>query len=273
MNYINGTVDNYRNLTFEKGIAFTGEQNAAVLKINLGPFALETVESYALCLETSPFAERFVIGPITGAASSPARFHDGYLYCPLFGEMTETGLLKIQLVAYRTEGETEVTEKSSVAVITMGSSIGETALEPVQKVSLLSEVSRLGARVTSLEQRENIGIDDDSPILIENGKARLNRDAIDFDYFCAALCARLLFENRETTPVYFPGSRERATEIITAETETFDADETSRVMVIIPGDSLNRACLCVIENDGGSVKVSRLCGTDLLNYITEGVDA
>ncbi len=274
-NYINGIIGEGRKLTFENPKAYSGESNSAELKIALGEWASQEVDGFALCFETSPLRENFIIHSAAAEGEPALRVEEGFIFCPLTDEMTETGVLKIQVIAYKTdENGTEIVEKSGVARLQFGHSLCGPFVSHTEKNILLNELMRLALRVKSLESRAENGMifDDDSPVINENGKARLNTAAFDFDYFCAALGARLLFVDSESTPLYFPETVERAEEILTAASESFDPSEMTCEMVVVPGNEDACACLALIYDDSGRTTVGRFSGADLLELLRNGVN-
>lgn len=90
---------------------------------------------------------------------------------------------------------------------------------------------------------------------------------VDYDYFLAALAARLMFISKSKTPVYFPITAEKSDTLI----EKLITDCTVGVthFVIAPATEENCARLVVISKEKGEAKAAVYQGRSIYEYLTE----
>lgn len=247
--YVEGFVDGSRRLQFNFSPVFAGEQNNNILKIDISQWTGIVPDYYLISCETSPVGEVFISAPIT-ELSDKIYVEEGYIYCPLSYRMTETGLLKIQISAYKSEEQgIEIIEKTSVARLEFAPSLGAGR-------ELVTYDDTVWSRLCNLEDTVN-------------GLCSFTEE-FSFDYFAAALAARLLFTDSVETPVYFPSTAERAEEIIT-EKVTEPDEECSYVLVVVPSTQRSRAALCVITPGNGVAQVNLYSGRELLDFLRGGI--
>ena len=120
---ITASVDANRILTVSLNEGFTGEHNAQILEIDIGPFA-QGYDYYILNFDNCRFKGKITSNVIGTPQDRPAYIDNGVIYCPLTSQLTCTGRLRIQLEAHKSlEEGGEIVRKSSVASLEFKPSI------------------------------------------------------------------------------------------------------------------------------------------------------
>lgn len=153
---ITAIIDSNRILTISMSDSYTGEHNAQMLEIDIGPFA-EGYDYYILNFDNYRFKGKIASNIIGTAEDSPAYIENGVIYCPLTSQLTCTGRLRVQLEAHKKTEDGEIVRKSSVASIEFKPSImgDEDMLDSNSPV--YGRIDELEDKVKSLEERP-IGI-------------------------------------------------------------------------------------------------------------------
>ena len=239
--YIDGIVNDNRDIIFENCRIIEGEQNYQFLRIETG-FAPQA-DFYTLNFEVSPFGRSFSTPPVT-ETSSPARLENGFIICPLNSELTSGLWLKVQAQAHFLNGEEETIIKTGIVRLAIDYSIipGENCED---SLSLASQVSRLSERIDRIE----------------------NIREFSFDYFAAGTGAELLWISDIRTPVFYPENTAEAQSVITREAENFDYENCDFVSVVCPSGQGERASLAVISDSGEGITISRYTGKGILDFI------
>ena len=249
MKYIDITADRNRNLVIGDYRVFTGEQYNCFFRIDDSFSGEDTPDYYILNFETVPFGKKFSTGRIN-ADSSPAFISGGRILCPLTGEMTETGRLKIQLEAHSVDGDdNEVIEKTSIGTLDFGCSLNSSPAMTSGGLSLSAEIEKLDRRIRALE---------DGPE--------------DAGYLAVACAAQLLFTDDEQTPLVFARSTTEAEEILTEMIENYDYENCRYILAAVRSQGPRGACLIKVSRVNGSFDMSRYSGAELLNLLKESVD-
>lgn len=151
---ITASVDANRILTVSLSEGFTGEHNAQILEIDIGPFA-QGYDYYILNFDNCRFKGKITSNVIGTPQDRPAYIDNGVIYCPLTSQLTCTGRLRIQLEAHKLlEEGGEIVRKSSVASLEFKPSImGEEDMMDGNS-PLYGIVSELDKRVDALEERD-----------------------------------------------------------------------------------------------------------------------
>ena len=151
---ITASVDANRILTVSLSEGFTGEHNAQILEIDIGPFA-QGYDYYILNFDNCRFKGKITSNVIGTPQDRPAYIDNGVIYCPLTSQLTCTGRLRIQLEAHKSlEEGGEIVRKSSVASLEFKPSImGEEDMMDGNS-PLYGIVSELDKRVDALEERD-----------------------------------------------------------------------------------------------------------------------
>lgn len=247
--YVEGTVNADRKLQFTPAPVYAGEQNNNILKIDITGWTGIVPDYYLISCETSPIGEVFITAPITDS-SEDIYVDEGYIYCPLTYMMTRTGRLKIQITACKSDEQRETFEKTSIATLEFAPS-----LSPGRE--LVTYDSAVWTRLNRLE--------DTLAGLYEI--YAFSRE-FSFDYFAAAIAARLLFVSDEQTPVYFPSSADEAESII--NDAVVNTGEWDYLLTVVPSAGRSRASLCVITAEDGVADVALYSGRDLLDFLRRG---
>ena len=246
--YIEGNVNESRDLVFSDCRVIEGEKNCHFLRINTA-FAPEA-DFFILNFEVSPFGKTFSTGPIT-ENSSPAFIDGGCIVCPLTERLTSGLWLKIQAQAHSFDGENETIIKTGIAKIEIDRSIYPGCPLPEGDLSLAAQVNRLAERIDRIE----------------------NIKEFDFDYFAAGTAASLLWVSDTETPVYYPSDSSEAQYIITRETENFDYESCRFAAVVCPSSQGERASLVIISDTGEGISIGRYTGAEILGYILSETEA
>lgn len=248
---MNGTIDGNRVLQFESAPAYTGEQNAVILKIDISDWESENPDCYILCFETSPMGEVFITAEKGVEEGRQAYIAEDYLLCPLSAELTSTGLLKLQLTAiFKEDDGSERVEKTSVATLEFEPSIAVGAEYYGNDSTTYGEIEKLKENLESIKEMSQ---------------------EFSFDYFAAALSGKLLFEGDETTPIYFPESSVKAERLIYGLITEFDSDIMKYAIIVIPSDSVNKARLCIFRMGDNAAIIKYYSGIKLLELLRTGV--
>lgn len=236
MTQINGTINNERVLGFDTHRGYVGEQRAQELVITLGPMAGD-FDYYLLKFQTGAYDGSFRSNRIRGEDSEPCSLIDGKIHCPLAQKHTATGVLRIQVVAYRL-CEDRVTDivASSVAEITFGESITEVCGGYDYVKGVLDELTELENRLNALED-EVSDLDD------------TQKQAI----FTQTLVAAMeQFKRLDSAKIISYESEEEMQQAAVALAGRFDSDENERLILVCPRSDAGGKVLCLIgENEGG----------------------
>ncbi len=156
---ITASVDANRVLTVSLNEGFTGEHNAQMLEIDIGPFA-QGYDYYILNFDNYRFKGKITSNVISTSQDRPAYIDNGVIYCPLTSQLTCTGRLRVQLEAHKVLEESgEIVRKSSVASLEFKPSImGEDDMMDSNS-PIYALVCELDKRVDALEENE-IGDDE-----------------------------------------------------------------------------------------------------------------
>lgn len=239
-------------MQFESVPAYTGEQNAVILKIDISEWESENPDYYILCFETSPMGEVFITAEKGVDQGRSAYIAENYLLCPLSAGLTSTGFLKLQLTAVFKESDgSERTEKTSVATLEFEPSIAVGTEYYGNDSTTFGEIERLKDILNPINDMS-----------VE----------FSFDYFAAALSGKLLFEKDETTPLYFPETSVKAERLIYGLVTEFDSDTMKYAIVVIPSDTVNRARLCIFRMGNNAAIINYYSGTKLLELLRTGVN-
>lgn len=248
MKYINGTMNNSRELVFDGSGVYAGEQNGVALKIDISQWKAEEAGFYILNFETAPF-ERFESERITEESTGDTSIQGNYLIYVLPSALTESGMLRVQAAAHWVIGGTEVIEKSSVALLEFEPSIRVKTGVPRDEKSIYASITELENRVRSLEENR-----------VQNS-----------DYLLVAAASGLLYSDGTTTPVYAAESVGEAAEMIENIVENTDFSVVDYAMVVVPSQGDEPAKLAVIYKESGNIKTGLYSGKALLNILRNGV--
>lgn len=246
--FIEAAIDENRVMSFDMKAVYEGENNSSVIKIPLDIWADESIDFYSLSLETYPFGRHYYIGNIGREDCPFATVSEGFLLLPLTTRLTSAGKLRLQLSAHYTdENGREIIEKTSIANLVFKPSMVQTDLTPAEFTSLQSQFNTLKARVDDLSKE------------------------MDYDYFCAALCARLMYVNKRVTPLHFPENGSKAEELVDELLSDFTADGKTTHYIIMPTYSGECASLIAIYAVEGNAVVGRYSGRALLEFMLSQV--
>ena len=248
MKYINGTMNNTRELTFDCSGVYAGEQNGIALKIDVSQWKNENAGFYILNFETAPF-ERFESERITEESTGQACINGNYLIYVLPSALTASGMLRVQAAAHWVIGGTEVIEKSSVALLEFEPSIRVKSAVPKDEKSVYASITELESRVRSLEE---------------------NR-VQDVDYLLVVAASSLLYSDGASTPVYVAESIGEAAERLEDIVENTDFSLVDYAMVVVPSQGAEPAKLAVVYKESGNIKTGLYSGKTLLNILRNGV--
>lgn len=170
---ITASVDANRVLTVSLNEGFTGEHNAQMLEIDIGPFA-QGYDYYILNFDNYRFKGKITSNVISTSQDRPAYIDNGVIYCPLTSQLTCTGRLRVQLEAHKVLEESgEIVRKSSVASLEFKPSImGEDDMMDSNS-PIYALVCELDKRVDALE--ENKADDDEAMESFNNTIAALDK--------------------------------------------------------------------------------------------------
>ncbi len=249
MKYIDITADRNRNLIIGDYRVFAGEQYNCLFRIDDRFSGDDTPDYYILKFETVPFGKKFSTGRINGE-SSPARVVGGRILCPLTGEMTCTGRLKIQLEAHSVDGDDcEVIEKTSIATLDFGCSLNSSFTASFTGLSPLAEIEKLDRRIRALE---------DGPE--------------DAGYLAAVCAAQMLYVDDGQTPLIFADSIDEAEGILTEMIDNYDYENCRYILAAVRTQGIHKACLIKVSLVNGSFDIRRYAGTALLELLKESVN-
>ena len=176
---ITASVDANRVLTVSLNEGFTGEHNAQMLEIDIGPFA-QGYDYYILNFDNYRFKGKITSNVISTSQDRPAYIDNGVIYCPLTSQLTCTGRLRVQLEAHKVLEESgEIVRKSSVASLEFKPSImGEDDMMDSNS-PIYALVCELDKRVDALEENE-IG-DDEAMESFNNTIAELDNRVVELE--------------------------------------------------------------------------------------------
>ncbi len=248
MKYIEIVADEKRNLICGDYKVFAGEQFNCAFAIKDNFSGENRPDYYILKFETAPFGKKFSSGRINGE-SSPAAVRDGIICCPLTGDMTAAGRLKIQLEAHSLDGSgNEIIEKTGIATLDFGSSLDDGADFAGGNTSLSAEVEKLERRITALEK---------------------TKAPADPGYISVVCAAELLYIDDIQTPLIYADSREEAEEIIGEMTAGFDYENCRYIIAAVPPHGISGACLITVKNGKDGFEMNRYMGKELLALLKE----
>lgn len=143
---LSAVIDENRNFVISPSEGFSGESNAEIIEIDIGPFADEGYEYYILNYEVFSTNGRLNSNIIRTDTDEPAYISNGVIYCPLTAQLTASGKLRIQLEAHKKTDKGEVVKKSSIAELDFAESLmGES--------DLLGSSSSVIGRLEDIEDR------------------------------------------------------------------------------------------------------------------------
>lgn len=246
LNCINGTVDSSRALDFGRHTVYIGENRANVLKINVADWTEQGAEGFRIAFEFSPYGGRVLTEKITSSSDGDGYLSGDFLYYPLNGELTSTGELRVQVLAFFNSGGKELIEKSGIGTITLLPSIG--------CPHRITE----GSGTENPEETENPDEEPGAPDYPAQN---------DYGLLSVILTAKLLYIDDEQTPVYNASDAAEAASLAIDITSDFDEQTTRCAMIIVPAQGESEACLIYIDSQNGETRLGRYSGNSLLDLI------
>ncbi len=250
LSYIEGTVGELRELTFENSGGYMGENRACGLKIRLDSSDMQGADRYYVSFEPYP-GKTIISNEISGNNCEPAYIDSDYIYCPLTSELTASGSLGVQVSAVFTGGSADITVKSSVSRIFFGFSLSPEA-GPMDGgyESIFEKLGRIEEKLGRIED---------------------TLCSADYGYITAAVCACLL-GGSGGAPVFFPSSRDEAARVTEEILEGITGDEDILAYVAAPAGEGGSACLIRVASHGGSGVITEFEGKDLLEFMKQEAD-
>lgn len=143
---LSAVIDEKRNFVISPSEGFSGDSNAEIIEIDIGPFADEGFDFYILNYEVFSTNGMLNSNIIRTDTDEPAYISNGVIYCPLTSQLTASGKLRIQLEAHKKTDKGEVVKKSSIAELDFAESLmGES--------DLLGSSSSVIGRLEDIEDR------------------------------------------------------------------------------------------------------------------------
>lgn len=264
MKTINASVNEQKELITDTVNGYSGESNAEMLVVDLGPFA--ECDSYAVYVRTSALGavRRLEVG--TDSDDNPYVAHRK-MYIRLTSELTCGGKLSIEIEGIKIKDSLTVRELTSIAQISFKPSMTAAAEQGEYKSGAETELRLLAAalakRLTDLEEREpstgsgeeagttveftvpyadatTVGgfkINAGSPLLInEKGFVDFNYRVVNFNHFLVNIAACMLVDY------------DRVTGEIGADPDKSDSDLVEMTLDVVDGAC--EACVYTVCKNG-----------------------